>query len=134
MNIQLHLLIKDLTGVAACSWVCTSLPTNVYHTGFFIRSFWTRIILVRILYRYYQPLGPNFRNCPQARIGEFCISASEDRRDFSHTAKWSQWPYLYKRYEATYALKCLVFEKIAKKPISRAASGQKSVFLDFLKK
>jgi hypothetical protein len=30
------------------------------------------------------------------------------------SAKCSQWPYLYKTYVATYTLKCLVFEEIAK--------------------
>ena len=45
---------------------------------------------------------------------DFCISASDGRRQFSDTAKCSQWPHLYKSYEATYTLKLLVFDKIAK--------------------
>ena len=44
----------------------------------------------------------------------FCILAQEGRTDFCDTAKCSQWPHLYKSYEATYDLKCLLFEKIAK--------------------
>ena len=55
-----------------------------------------------------------FRNCPQARICDFSISASEGRRDSIFNLKWPQWPHLYKCYEAIYALKCLLFEKITK--------------------
>ena len=44
----------------------------------------------------------------------FCILAQEGCTDFCDTAKCSQWPHLYKCYEATYDLKCLLFEKIAK--------------------
>ena len=35
-------------------------------------------------------------------------------KDFSDTPKCSQCPHLYQSYEATYTLKCLFFEKIAK--------------------
>ena len=44
----------------------------------------------------------------------FCILAQEGRTDFCDTAKCSQLPRLYKSYEATYTLKCLLFEEIAK--------------------
>ena len=43
-----------------------------------------------------------------------CNSAQEAWRDFSDIAKCSQSPHLYTTYEATYVLKCLVLEKIAK--------------------
>ena len=43
-----------------------------------------------------------------------CFSAPGGRRDLNDSAKCSQWPYLYKTYEATYTLKGLVFEEIAK--------------------
>ena len=48
---------------------------------------------------------------PQAQNANF---APEGRRDFLNTAKLPQWPHLYTSYEATYALKRLLFEKIAK--------------------
>ena len=48
---------------------------------------------------------------PQAQNANF---APEGRRDLLNTAKLPQWPHLYKSYEATYALKRLLFEKIAK--------------------
>ena len=38
------------------------------------------------------------------------ISAQEGRRDFSDIAKCSQLPHLYTTYEATYSLKCMVYE------------------------
>ena len=38
----------------------------------------------------------------------------EGRRNFLNTPKCAQWPHLYTTYEATYGLKCLVFEKLAK--------------------
>ena len=44
----------------------------------------------------------------------FCNSAHEGPRDFSDTANCSEWPHLYKSYEATYALKRLSFKIIAK--------------------
>ena len=40
--------------------------------------------------------------------------APEGRRDFSDTSKCAQESHLYRRYEATYSLKRLVSEKIAK--------------------
>ena len=46
---------------------------------------------------------------PQAQNANF---APEGRRDLLNTAKLPQWPHLYKSYEATYALKRLLFEKI----------------------
>ena len=49
-----------------------------------------------------------------ASLAQNAIFAPEGRRDFSNTAKLPQWPYLYTSYEATYVLKCLVLEKIAK--------------------
>ena len=52
------------------------------------------------------PIHPFSRSC------NFWILASEGRRDFSDTAKWPQWPHLYKSYEATYTQKRLLFEKI----------------------
>ena len=48
---------------------------------------------------------------PQAQNANF---APEGRRDFLNTAKLPKWPHLYTSYEATYALKRLLFEKIAK--------------------
>ena len=70
-------------------------------------------------------LGRHFRSIDNLRyghahslclalIGKNRIFASEGRRDFLNTAKCSQWPHLYTTYEATYGLKCLVFEKLAK--------------------
>ena len=44
----------------------------------------------------------------------FCILAQKGRRDICDTAKCLQWPHLYKSYEATYTLKCLFLEEIAK--------------------
>ena len=38
------------------------------------------------------------------------ISAQKGRRDFSDIAKCSQSPHLYTTYEATYSLKCMVYE------------------------
>ena len=38
----------------------------------------------------------------------------EGLRNFLNTPKCAQWPHLYTTYEATYGLKCLVFEKLAK--------------------
>ena len=40
----------------------------------------------------------------------FGISAQEGRRDFSNTAKFSQWQHLYTSYEATHDIKCLLLE------------------------
>ena len=45
---------------------------------------------------------------------DFCNSVQEGPRDFLNTPKCSQWPHLYTTCEATYALKCLFSEKIAK--------------------
>ena len=62
------------------------------------------------------------------------MSAQEDRNDFSCTPKCLQWPQLYDQsYEATYTLKCLLSEIIAKYQFS-FASTEKSVFRDFLEK
>ena len=47
-------------------------------------------------------------------LGGNAISAPDGRRDFLNTAKLPQWPHLCTTYEATYVLKCLVLEKIAK--------------------
>ena len=49
-----------------------------------------------------------------ASLAQNAIFAPEGRRDFSNTAKLPQWPYLYTSYEATYVLKCLALDKIAK--------------------
>ena len=38
------------------------------------------------------------------------ISAQKGQRDFSDIAKCSQSPHLYTTYEATYSLKCMVYE------------------------
>ena len=45
---------------------------------------------------------------------EIPIWGYEGRRDFFDRAKCPQRPYLYMSYEATYTLKCLLFEKITK--------------------
>ena len=47
-------------------------------------------------------------------LGANAISAPDGRRDFFSTAKQPQRSHLYTSYEATYVLKCLVSEKIAK--------------------
>ena len=47
-------------------------------------------------------------------IRENTILAPEGRRDIYYTPKCAQWSHLYMSYEATYGLKQLVFEKIAK--------------------
>ena len=65
---------------------------------------------------------------------DFCISASEGRRNYSDTEKCSQWPHLYKSYEATYVLKCLFFSLKSQKTDFFVASGGKSVFCDFIEK
>jgi hypothetical protein len=59
-------------------------------------------------------LGDNFLKLPSGAIVDFRNFAPEGRRDYSDTAKCSQCPYLFKTYKATYAVECLVFEKIAK--------------------
>ena len=53
-----------------------------------------------------------------ASLAQNAIFAPEGRRDFSNTAKLPQRPHLYKTYEATYALKGLLFEKIPKNRFS----------------
>ena len=53
-------------------------------------------------------------SCSVLLGGNAIGSAPDGRRDFSNTAKLPQWPHLYTTYEATYVLKCLVLEKIAK--------------------
>ena len=68
---------------------------------------------------------------PQAQNANF---APEGRRDFLNTAKLPQWPHLYKSYEATYALKCLLFEKIAKNRFTYSRTWLKIVFLQFTRK
>ena len=45
---------------------------------------------------------------------EISIWGYEGRRDFFDRPKCPQWPFLYRSYEATYTLKCLLFEKIVK--------------------
>jgi hypothetical protein len=61
-----------------------------------------------------------FENGPRPFMGfqgtyqNSCFSAPGGRRDLSDSAKCSQWPYSYKSYEATYILKCSIFEEIAK--------------------
>ena len=62
-----------------------------------------------------------------------CISASEGLRDFREVAKCSQWPHLYQSYEATYTLKCIFFEKIAKNRFFAVARGKKQLFVIFSK-
>ena len=61
---------------------------------------------------------------------EFPFSAPDGRRNFPGSSKCRQWLHLYKSYEATYTLKCLLFEKIAKNRFT----APKLVFRDFLKK
>ena len=59
----------------------------------------------------------HFLATPFLRIRDrsyFCNSTHEGPRDFSDTANCLQWPYLYKCYESTYALKRLFFAIIAK--------------------
>ena len=60
------------------------------------------------------PLFTTFLPLLFPRIWYFLLLAQEGRRDFCDTAKCSQWPLLYKSYEATYTLKCLFFEQMAK--------------------
>ena len=52
--------------------------------------------------------------CDIAKMGKNPKLAREGRRDFSDIPKCAQWPHLYKSYEATYTLKCLLLAKIAK--------------------
>ena len=61
---------------------------------------------------------------------EFPFLAPDGRRNFSGSSKCRQWLHLYKSYEATYTLKCLLFEKIAKNRFT----APKLVFCDFIKK
>ena len=61
---------------------------------------------------------------------EFPFLAPDGRRNFSGSSKCRQWLHLYKSYGATYTLKCLLFEKIAKNRFT----APKLVFRDFLKK
>ena len=61
---------------------------------------------------------------------EFPFLAPDGRRNFSGSSKCRQWLHLYKSYEATYTLKCLLFEKIAKNRFT----APKLAFCDFLKK
>ena len=61
---------------------------------------------------------------------EFPFLAPDGRRNFSGSLKCRQWLHLYKSYEATYTLKCLLFEKIAKYRFT----ARKLVFCDVLKK
>jgi hypothetical protein len=60
----------------------------------------------------------------------FPFLAPDGRKNFSGSSKCRQWLHLYKSYEATYTLKCLLFEKIAKNRFT----APKLVFHDFLKK
>ena len=69
-------------------------------------------------------------HAPQAQRANF---APEGRRDFLNTAKLPQWPHLYTSYEATYALKRLLFEKIAKNRFMYSRMA-KIVFLQFTRK
>ena len=62
---------------------------------------------------------------PQAQNANF---APEGRRDFLNTAKLPQWPYLYTSYEATYALKRLLFEKIAKNRFMYSRMAKNRIF------
>ena len=78
-----------------------------------------------------------FRPRPYWRIAKLVKNpnlAQEGRRDFSNIAKCSQWPHLSKSYEATYALKCLVFEKMSKNRFYEIANGKKSIFLQLRSK
>ena len=51
---------------------------------------------------------------PQARMVKIRISAPEGRRDSIFSLKWPQSSHLYWTYEATYNLKCLFSEILAK--------------------
>ena len=64
-------------------------------------------------------------------LGANAISAPDGRRDFFSTAKQPQRSHLYTSYEATYVLKCLVLEKIAKKPIYALAYSENRFFRIF---
>ena len=80
--------------------------------------------------------------CPVSKLAQisnfrsydFLILVQESLREISNTAKCSQWPHLYKSYEATYILKCFIFEKIAKNTDFHLSRVKKSVFRDFLNK
>ena len=64
---------------------------------------------------------------------DFCNSVQEGPRDFLNTPKCSQWPHLYTTCEATYALKCLFSEKIAKNCFLATRTGKNRFFAIFSK-
>ena len=51
-----------------------------------------------------------FREAQHKILMIFGYLGQEGPRNFSDTAKFSQWPHLYTTYEATYDLKCLFLE------------------------
>ena len=55
-------------------------------------------------------------------------SVSDGRTDLYNSLACSQWPCLYMSYEATYALKCLVFEIIVKNRISSSRVHKNGFF------
>ena len=67
---------------------------------------------------------------PQAQNANF---APEGRRDFLNTAKLPQWPRLYTSYEATYPLKRLLFEKIAKNRFMYSRMAKNRIFAIYSK-
>ena len=88
----------------------------------FFRKFW-KIFSLEKIFGTWRFLGHEIR-----------ISAQEGRRVFSDTANCSQSPHLYTTYEATYSLKCMVWEIKPKNCIlclHRALSGQ---VLDLVRK
>jgi hypothetical protein len=61
--------------------------------------------------------------CCFTRYQKLFILVPGGLRDFFDGAKCSQWPYLYRCYEAIYTLKCSLFEKIAKNWFLAPKSG-----------
>ena len=66
---------------------------------------WKWLVLVpintKIFCHGFRACEPRFLGHALFCYSDFCISAQEGPRDFSDTAKCSQWPHLYTTYEAT---------------------------------
>ena len=57
---------------------------------------------------------PIFSSASDKFLRSFDILGWEGRRETFYTAKYSEWPHLYKTYEATYVIKCLFSRILAK--------------------